>query len=288
MKSIVDVPAPAKLNLFLHVLGRRADGYHVIESAFVLIDWHDTLHFELRSDGQMSRTDLGGVSLPPDDLTLAAGRALARKTGCTLGVHITLEKRIPLGAGLGGGSSDAASTLLALNQLWGLDLDIDTLQEIGAELGADVPFFLGGHNAWVQGIGERLTPIRIPQQSFIVLKPPMGVDTAQVYAHPKLVRDHAHARLEDFLADPFGFGTNDLQPVSEELCPQVYTALSWLHAHGFAARMTGSGSAVFAVAHGEAVVDLPPDAYVLRMCSGLSMHPLSEWRLPARRSHGSH
>ena len=152
MKALYDVPAPAKLNLFLHITGRRSDGYHLLQSVFMLIDWCDTLHFELRSSTHISRADLGST-LPADDLTLRAARALQTATGCTQGAHLSVLKRIPAQAGMGGGSSDAASTLLALNRLWKLKLSLPELGRIGLTLGADVPFFLYGHNAWIEGIG---------------------------------------------------------------------------------------------------------------------------------------
>jgi 4-diphosphocytidyl-2-C-methyl-D-erythritol kinase len=152
MKALFDVPAPAKLNLFLHITGRRSDGYHLLQSAFMLIDWCDTLHFERRSDGKITREDLT-TALPPDDLIVRAARALQTSSACSSGVHIGIEKHIPAQAGMGGGSSDAASTLLALNRLWGLNYSLERLSQIGLQLGADVPFFLGGHNAWVEGVG---------------------------------------------------------------------------------------------------------------------------------------
>src|SRR5438105_11294435 len=161
MKAIYDVPAPAKLNLFLHVVGRRADGYHLLQSAFMLIDWCDTLHFELRPDGALSREDLADA-LPADDLVLRAARALQAAAPTAHGAHIAIEKRLPAQAGLGGGSSDAATCLLALNRLWGLGLSATQLSRIGLTLGADVPFFLGGRNAWVEGVGDQLAPLALP------------------------------------------------------------------------------------------------------------------------------
>ncbi|MGS0754822.1 4-(cytidine 5'-diphospho)-2-C-methyl-D-erythritol kinase, partial [Roseateles sp. GG27B] len=165
MQAIYDVPAPAKLNLFLHVVGKRADGYHLLQSVFTLIDWADTLHFERRSDGQLHRHDQGDA-LPADDLCLRAARLLQTHSGCTFGADITIEKRLPAGAGMGGGSSDAASTLLALNRLWGLNWPRAQLLELGLRLGADVPFFIGGSNALVEGIGEILHPITLPPQTY--------------------------------------------------------------------------------------------------------------------------
>src|SRR5207245_161880 len=155
---IWDVPAPAKLNLFLHVVGRRADGYHLLQSVFILIDWADTLHLEARSDGKLSRHDLSEV-LPADDLCLRAARLLPSESGPSAGADISIDKRVPWSAGMGGGSSDAASTLLALNRLWNLNWPLSRLLGLGLKLGADVPFFVGGRNAWVEGIGEQITPV---------------------------------------------------------------------------------------------------------------------------------
>ncbi len=187
VKAFFDVPAPAKLNLFLHVVGRRADGYHLLQSVFVLIDWCDRLHFELRSDSRLLRHDLG-AALPADDLCLRAARALQSMSGMPVGVDISIDKQVPWGAGLGGGSSDAASTLLALNRLWGLHWPRERLLTLGATLGADVPFFIGGHNAFVEGIGERLTPIQVPPQQYAVLKPDAALVTADIFGSPDLAR----------------------------------------------------------------------------------------------------
>ncbi len=173
MKSLYDVPAPAKLNLFLHITGRRADGYHLLQSVFMLIDWCDTLHFEVRPDGRITRQDLTD-NLPQDDLIVRAARALQTLTQCRLGADVSVEKRIPAQAGMGGGSSDAASSLLALNRLWKLNLPLSQLAKMGIQLGADVPFFLGGDNAWVEGIGDSLAPLELPPARFVVAKPPIG------------------------------------------------------------------------------------------------------------------
>jgi 4-diphosphocytidyl-2-C-methyl-D-erythritol kinase len=276
MKAIFDVAAPAKLNLFLHVTGRRADGYHLLQSAFMLIDWCDLLHFELRADGKTSREDLG-AALPEDDLTLRAARALQASSGTPLGVHIGLDKRIPSQAGMGGGSSDAASCLLALNRLWQLDLPLARLQEIGLRLGADLPFFLRGHNAWVEGIGDRITPLDLPAADFVVVKPTAGLETARVFNDPQLGRETDAAIISRFAADPFGFGHNDLQPVAERICPDVSQALGWLGKAGLQGRMTGSGSAVFA--HEARASDWPgiPAGWQVRRCGGLAVHPLEGW-----------
>jgi len=276
MRALYDVPAPAKLNLFLHVTGRRADGYHLLQSAFMLIDWCDTLHFERRPDGRISREDLG-PPLPADDLIVRAARALQQHTGCTQGVHVQVDKRIPAQAGLGGGSSDAASCLLALNRLWGLGLPRAQLAQIGLTLGADVPFFLGGRNAWVEGVGEQLQPIDLPAQDWLVVKPAAGLETAKIFGHPDLGRDTKPATLAVFAADPYGFGRNDLQPVASLLCPEVGQALDWLSAQGLDGRMTGSGSAVFArCAPGSAPVQVP-DHWQVRQCCNMAVHPLAGW-----------
>ena len=293
MKAIYDVPAPAKLNLFLHVTGLRADGYHLIQSIFMLIDWCDTLHFEVRADGQISRSDIGaGVGsgsavLPRDDLTVRAAKALKLACGTTLGVHIGLDKRIPQQAGMGGGSSDAASCLLALQRLWGVQLPHQELTAIAVSLGADVPFFLSGGNAWVEGVGEQLTPIKLPAADFLVVKPPLGVSTPSIFASPSLKRDTETATIKGFAADAdaavFGFGHNDLQPVAIEFCPQIAESLDWLSAQHLAGRMTGSGSSVFAyLPRGVDVgggVDTPshPASWTVRKCSNLQAHPLMGW-----------
>lgn len=276
MQSILEVPAPAKLNLFLHVVGRRHDGYHLIQSAFALIDWMDTLHFELRQDGQLSREDLT-TPLPADDLVLRAARALQMVTGTALGAHIGVEKHIPSQAGMGGGSSDAASCLLALNRLWGLRLPLGALVDIGASLGADVPFFLAGGNAWVEGIGERIAALALPPAHYLVAKPPQGLDTAAVFRHPDLKRDSDAARISGFAANPLGFGRNDLQPVARQLCPDVSQALSWLETQGLDGRMTGSGSAVFASVPEAFRAADAPDGWRVRVCSGMDVHPLQGW-----------
>jgi len=276
MKALFDVPAPAKLNLFLHVIGRRADGYHLLQSVFMLIDWCDTLHFERRSDGQIQRRDLG-AALPEDDLIVRAARLLQHASGTALGADIAIDKRIPAQAGMGGGSSDAASTLLALNRLWQLNLPRPQLEQLGLQLGADVPFFLRGHNAWVEGIGEQITPVALPPARFCVLKPAAGVDTASIFRHPQLERATKPATIADFAADPYGFGHNDLQPVAELLCPEVTQAIELLQSHGLQARMTGSGSAVFAhCTQGGAAIQTP-DHWIARECSNMEVHPLQGW-----------
>ena len=276
MKQLHDVPAPAKLNLFLHITGRRADGYHLLQSVFMLIDWCDTLHFEKRANAAISREDLT-IPLPDDDLITRAARLLQQHTGCTQGVHIAVEKHIPAQAGMGGGSSDAATCLLALNQLWNLKLGLPALEKLGLQLGADVPFFLRGHNAWVEGVGEQITPIDLPQAHFWVIKPPCGIETAQIFKHPGLQRATKPATISVFAAEPYDFGHSDLQPIAEAICPDVSQALQVLSNAGMSGRMTGSGSAVFAHCTTGTTPSPVPDHWQVRQCSNLEVHPLKGW-----------
>jgi len=284
LKALYDVPAPAKLNLFLHITGRRADAYHLLQSVLMLIDWCDTLHFELRRDGVISRTDLGlavNQDLPAVDLSVRAARALQAATGTTLGVHISLDKRIPSQAGMGGGSSDAASCLLALQRLWGLRLPPAKLMALALSLGADVPFFLCGGHAWVEGIGELITPITLPAARFLVIKPAAGLSTQAIFSSPELKRDTETATMLGFAANDNGrvyeFGRNDLQPVAEKLCPPVVQSLNWLTEQGLQGRMTGSGSAVFAQMPNEMMVSDAPGDWQIRQCGNLEAHPLAGW-----------
>ena len=284
MRALYDIPAPAKLNLFLHITGRRADGYHLLQSAFMLIDWCDTLHFELRTDGTITREDLT-LALPADDLCVRAARALQAATGTPLGAHIGIAKSVPSQAGMGGGSSDAASCLLALNRLWGTHVPLEKLAEMGLRLGADVPFFLRGHNAWVEGIGENITPLtgdtQLAAADFLVVKPPAGLPTDAIFSAADLKRDTEAATMRGFAANAYGFGHNDLQPVAQRLCPGVAQALEWLETHQLHGRMTGSGSAVFAqVQHPldlARVQESAPEHWQVRLCSNLGVHPLAGW-----------
>ena len=241
------LPAPAKLNLFLHITGRRTDGYHELQTVFQLLDYGDTLTFSRRNDGALTLRCSGDVSLtdvPPDDnLVLRAARALRAHAGRPdLGADIHLEKRLPTGGGLGGGSSDAASTLLGLNRLWGLDLDGDTLAALGTALGADVPVFVRGRSAWAEGIGERLTPIELPERWYLVIHPGCHVATAAVFSHPQLTRDTPAITIPAFFAGPT---RNDCETLVRQLAEPVDKALIWLQKFG-EARMTGSGACVFA------------------------------------------
>ena len=276
MIALLDIQAPAKLNLFLHITGRRPDGYHLLQSVFALIDWCDTLHFERRQDGRISREDLG-LTLPADDLVVRAARALQAATGTSSGAHIAIDKQIPAQAGMGGGSSDAAACLLALNHLWNLRLSLAELSRIGLALGADVPFFLAGRNAWVEGVGERITPIDLEAADYIVVKPSQGLPTERIFSDAALKRDTNTATLSGFAANPKGFGCNDLQPVAQRLCPEVTQGLEWLASLGLTGRMTGSGSAVFAWADRAIDLDKPPIGFQVRQCRGLDVHPLVGW-----------
>jgi 4-diphosphocytidyl-2-C-methyl-D-erythritol kinase len=290
LRALYDVAAPAKLNFFLHVIGRRTDGYHLLQSLFVLIDWCDTLHFERRDDGRLARHDLG-AALPEDDLCLRAARALQQLSGTPFGADISIDKQLPAGAGMGGGSSDAASTLLALNRLWGLNWPRARLAEIALTLGADVPFFVGGRNAFVEGIGERLTPVQVPTQWLAVVKPPQSIETRAIFGSALLVRNTEAVILEGFLADTrasgvfdnrFEYGRNDLQPPAEAVCPEVAQAASVLNERFGNSRMSGSGSAVFARAGmlEQPVAQVPenlPPGWVARMCRSLQQHPLVGW-----------
>jgi 4-diphosphocytidyl-2-C-methyl-D-erythritol kinase len=293
LSALYDLPAPAKLNLFLHVVGRRPDGYHLLQSVFRLIDWCDTLHIERRTDGRISREDLG-PALPEDDLCTRAARALQAASGTTQGAHIAIDKQVPWGAGLGGGSSDAATTLIALNRLWGLDWPRARLLELGLALGADVPFFIGGHDAWVEGIGEQLTPITLPPTTYAVLKPPVAVPTAAIFSSPLLTRDTPRTTMAVFLASQKSFGTfgkNDLQASAEAYSTQIVDGLKILEDNFGLSRMSGSGSAVFAPCEDiqqETVSDKSPSGpirslatpgsdWVARHCNSLEHHPLREW-----------
>ena len=301
LRSLHDVPAPAKLNLFLHVVGRRPDGYHLLESVFVLIDWADTLHFERRDDGALRRHDLG-EALPPDDLCLRAARALQTASGTTAGADISILKQVPSGAGMGGGSSDAATVLLALNRLWGLHWPRQRLLALAAGVGADVPFFVFGRNALVQGIGEQLSALEVPPHHYAVVKPAASLPTADIFNSPLLRRDSASAILEGSLVSealtwlagpakaavsggavqPPTFGRNDLQPAAQALCDEVAQAAGLLEAAFGNSRMTGSGSAVFArvdmgVPPKATWLEALPSGWIGRLCQGLPQHPLWGW-----------
>lgn len=274
-------PAPAKLNLFLHVVGRRPDGYHLLQSVFRLIDLADTLRFAPRDDGEVRlAAPLPGVP-EASDLTVRAAQLLRTETGCRAGVTIAVEKRIPMGGGLGGGSSDAATTLIALNALWGLGLPRAALAALGLRLGADIPFFLFGRNAFVEGIGERLAPVDAPPAWYLVITPQVSVPTGEIFSDPGLTRDTKPVRIAVFFAghEPGSFH-NDLEPVVVRRYPAVARALEWLRGAGVEGRMSGSGASVFAAFDTEAAArsaaaGVPRD---MRACvaRGLDAHPLHQ------------
>ena len=262
--------APAKLNLFLHITGRRADGYHELQTLFQLLDYGDELRFEPRADEHIhlhcNQADLGG----PDNLVLRAARLLRAQTPDPLpGVDIWLHKRIPAGAGLGGGSSDAATTLVALNQLWQLGLSAVELARLGVTLGADVPVFVAGRTAWAEGIGEKLTPVNLPERWYVVLTPDCQVSTARIFSHEQLTRDSKAIRIAAFLAER---SRNDCEALVRNLYPPVDATLEWL-AHHAPARMTGTGSSVFAAfddeAEARAVLKQLPDMPAEHTLAGL-------------------
>lgn len=244
MKTLV-CPAPAKLNLFLHVVGRRADGYHLLQTLFRLIDYGDTLHLGLRDDGRIVRQQpLAGVA-EADDLCMRAAHLLKTSTGSTLGVDIRLDKRLPMGGGLGGGSSDAASVLLGLNSLWELGLSRRHLQELAIKLGADVPFFVFGQTALAEGVGDLLHALTLEPVWYVVLIPAVSISTQAVFTHPDLTRDSEIIKIADFSEARISGMRNDLQVVVSRDYPEVARHLDWLGQHG-AAQMSGSGACVFA------------------------------------------
>jgi 4-diphosphocytidyl-2-C-methyl-D-erythritol kinase len=270
----ITVAAPAKVNLFLHVTGRRGDGYHEIESLFALVDLADSLTLSLRADGRIVRaTEVAGVG-ESEDLAMRAARALKDAAGASAGVTIALEKRIPMGAGLGGGSSDAASVLLALNRLWNLDWPRARLSGLARTLGADVPFVVGGENAIARGIGDALTPVTMPSLWLALVQPRVHVRTADVFAAQDLTRNTPSAKIDVFSE---GYGHNDLAGVTMARFPPVAQALAALRSRATQARMTGSGACVFAAFATEreardAVSALPAEAFVTRT---LTRHPLA-------------
>lgn len=292
MDVALALPAPAKLNLFLHVTGRRADGYHELQTAYTLIDVADLLDFERRSDGAIVREgDLTGPLA--DDLTVRAAHALKRATGTSHGATIGVTKHIPTGSGMGGGSSDAATTLIALNRLWDLQLPRSELSAIGLQLGADVPFFLHGRNAFAEGVGERLTTIDLPPTWFAIIWPQLHVSTREIFNDTGLTRNSKATKIADFssVASESGkFATgnlvlpsslvNDLEPVARRRYPIIDEAIGRLERFG-AARMTGSGSAVFVATDSRqqaqsALAGLPP-GWRSWVAQGLNEHPLAVW-----------
>jgi 4-diphosphocytidyl-2-C-methyl-D-erythritol kinase len=270
-------PAPAKLNLFLHVVGRRADGYHLLQTAFRLLDWSDTLDFALREDGEIRRTTtLAGVPAEAD-LVVRAARLLQEASGTPLGADIAVHKVLPMGGGIGGGSSDAATTLIALNRLWQTGLDRTALRALGLRLGADVPVFVFGRDAFAEGVGEALQPIVLPPAWYVIVSPGIGIPTAEIFSAPDLTRDSAPIRMPDFAASTT---RNDLQAVACKRYPAVAEAIDWLARYA-PARMTGTGSCVFAEAASRAEADRIvaecPAGWQAWSAASLARHPLHDW-----------
>jgi 4-diphosphocytidyl-2-C-methyl-D-erythritol kinase len=281
-------PAPAKLNLFLHIVGRRADGYHLLQTVFQLLDWGDSVRLRRRDDGVVSRVPpLPGIPAE-SDLTMRAAHALRERAGVSAGADIAVEKRIPMGAGLGGGSSDAATVLVALNKIWGAGMSSNALAEIGLGLGADVPVFVHGYSAWAEGVGETLTPVQLPPRVYVILDPRVHVSTAVLFQATELTRNSPRMTISDFLT-----GTctaNAFAPVVRMRYPQAAAAMDWLAQYG-EARLSGSGGCVFAAMDSaeaaEAVVrDCPPEFAAYR-AQGVNRSPLLD-ALDKFRQGGEH
>lgn len=271
------LPAPAKINWFLHVLGRRRDGYHLLQTTFQFLDYSDELSFTLRNDGQLQlASDCADVA-PENNLILRAAQKLQEKTRCRLGADMSIIKRIPIGGGLGGGSSNAATTLLALNQLWDTQLSTAELVSLGVELGADVPIFIHGHAAWGEGIGEELQSVTLPEPWIVVVTPPCQVSTVEIFTASELTRNTQPITIASFLQDG---GRNDLEPVACQRYPLVAEALRWLSAYA-PAKMTGSGGCVFAAFAEQsaalAVAAKIPTPFHGWAAKALNVSPLHSW-----------
>ncbi len=267
-------PAPAKLNLFLHVIGRRADGYHDLQTVFQLVDLCDRIGITPREDDRIERTSGPAAIKPDDDLTVRAARALQTASGVRRGAHLRVQKAIPVGAGLGGGSSDAATVLLALNHLWQTSLSIDELAKLGLELGADVPVFVRGSTAWAEGRGERLTPIDLPERWYVIVHPGVSVNTAEVFQAPELTRNSPLITIRAFCASG---GRNDFEPVVRARVPAVAEALEWL-ARLAPAGLTGTGSCIYAACEraidAERIAARVPDRWTSFVARGLAVSPV--------------
>ena len=280
--NFLELRSPAKLNLFLHIVGRRADGYHLLQSAFQLIDWCDIVGLKLIPENEIRRVDPIPDLPPEQDLVVRAAQLLKDFCSMSGGVEITLKKSIPMGAGLGGGSSDAATTLIGLNYLWKLNLDIHTLSELGLKLGADVPFFIFGKNAFVEGIGEQMRELTLKSQTFLVIFPNQAIATSRIFQDPELTRDHAPITIDGFLASPLLNQSNDCQAVVVRICPEVKQALDWIYkaVPNSAPCMSGSGSSVFAAldpktdtANLENLLQNLPKGWIGRIVRGLNKNP---------------
>lgn len=286
LRTLNACPAPAKLNLFLHVTGRRADGYHLLQTVFQLLDYGDTLNFELRDDGVIQRSTVLAAIPAAADLCVRAAHLLQaaasqrnrRNQQPIPGANIAIDKRLPLGGGLGGGSSDAATTLIALNHLWQTGFTRAELMALGLQLGADVPFFLCGGNAFAEGIGEALQVLETPARWFVVIEPGVSIPTAAIFAAPELTRNSKPVKISDFSRHPVDFGKNDLQSVASQRFPAVAEALQWLTAFG-EARMTGSGACVFCPFDTEReasqVLERVPHQWKAWQARAIQRHPLA-------------
>ena len=280
IRKLENCPAPAKLNLFLHVTGRRADGYHLLQTAFQLIDHCDYLDVAVRDDGLICRTnDVPGVAAD-SDLIVRAARLLQQHTGCKLGANLTLHKHLPMGGGLGGGSSDAATAMIALNHLWQTGMSRDALMKLALQLGADVPFFLFGENAFAEGVGEDLQALTTENCWFVVIEPGVEVPTPRIFSAKELTRDSKPVRIADFSSAAKMFWKNDLQTVACALFPPVEEAIVWLSQYGDA-KMTGSGACVFCAVDEESTADeilkQVPDRWVCWKAKALSHHPMAQY-----------
>jgi 4-diphosphocytidyl-2-C-methyl-D-erythritol kinase len=266
--------SPAKLNLFLHIVGRRADGYHELQTLFQLLDYGDMIEIDLRDDSQLILdSEFIGVN-PQDNLIIKAARLLQEYTHTPFGASFYCEKRLPMGGGLGGGSSNAASTLIGLNHLWNTQLSTNTLAELGLQLGADVPVFIRGHSAWAEGIGETLTPVTLPERWYLVIKPACHVSTAEIFSHEELTRDTAAITVAAFFEQG---GLNDCEYVVSKEYPEVKKALQWLRQHG-SAQLTGTGACVFSTftnqVQAEAVLQKTPTEWECFVAKGINHSPL--------------
>ena len=309
--TLYDLSAPAKLNLFLHVVGRRADGYHLLQSVFRLVSLSDSITIDIRRDGLISiETNYGSDVDPSQDLAAKAARLLQEKTGCGLGAHLHVTKRIPMGGGLGGGSSDAATVLMALNRLWRLGLNRSALSQLGFGLGADVPFFINGCNAFVEGVGELLSAVSLQDASYLIFKPPVAVPTPAIFGCSDLTRNSETVKISDFsgrarfigsktglkTTEFQGFGKNDLEPVARKLYPEVDKAMHWAVEQGFDVRLSGSGGCFFSEYESperaslararlvgkiqlDRVNGVAPVAAIdeISACDGWPEHPLRHW-----------
>lgn len=276
MNTTLTLPAPAKLNLMLHITGRREDGYHNLQTVFQLLDRGDQLSFSARTDKKITLSpEIKGVPFE-ENLIVRAAKLLQQVSGCSAGADIQLDKRLPMGGGIGGGSSNAATTLVGLNHLWRCGLDADALAELGRQLGADVPVFVRGHSAWAEGVGEHLQPLQLPEKWFLVLTPDCHVSTVEIFCHKRLTRDTSIIKVAAFFE---GDSQNDCQPLVRKLYPEVDFALNWLNQYG-TSRMTGTGASVFAAfdseATAQAVLEKIPNELSGFVAKGVNISPLQQ------------